>query len=247
MADFLESVLSEAEPEAPAVEPVAPEPVIEQPVEPQVEPEAPAVETVTEPSKPEPGYVPISALMDERDKRKAAEARAAANAPQPQQVQAPDPLDDPVAYNAYLEQRLEARVAQERFTMSDVMAKQTHGEDTVNAAIEWANQKVQNDPSFAMSYMREGHPIDWIVRQHKRDADYQALGGMSVHEFVEQEVAKRLANTQSAPIAAAPIQAAVPPAPRPAAPPRSIASDVSMSAPVVTDATAEFEAIFKKG
>lgn len=242
--DFLETVLGDAEPEAPVeAEPVTPESVVQEAVTPP-EPEAPVVEAAPEHVKPEPGFVPISALMDERDKRKAAEERAKQFAPKPEAAIVPDPLDDPVAYNAYMGQQLEARVAQERFNMSNIMASQTHGEDTVKAAIEWAGERAAQDPAFAVSYMREAHPIDWIVRQHKQSSLLSEIGD-NVDDWFVREAAKRGYAMAPAPVAAAPIiQAAVQPVSRPAAPPRSIASDVSASAPVATDPKAEFEAIF---
>lgn len=241
--DFLENVLGDAEPEAPVeVEPVAPEPVVQE-APPQPEPEAPVVATEPEPVKPEPGFVPISALMDERDKRKAAEERAKQFAPKPEESVIPDPLDNPVEYNAYMSQQLEARVAQERFNMSDIMAKQAHGEEVVKAAVEWAGQKAAQDPAFAVSYMREAHPIDWIVRQHKQSSLLSEIGD-NVDDWFTREAAKRGYALAPAPVAAVAPAPVAPPAPKPAAPPRSIASDVSSSAPVSTDPKADFEAIF---
>jgi hypothetical protein len=64
----------------------------------------PAPAPAAEPVKPEPGHVPLSALMDERDKRKAAEERAAAlEAAKP----AAEPAYiDPDTANAILQERL---------------------------------------------------------------------------------------------------------------------------------------------
>ena len=62
-------------PETTEQEPVAPDPVVEVvpavEVEPVVEPTPPAPEP--EVTKPDPQHVPITALLDERDKRKALE------------------------------------------------------------------------------------------------------------------------------------------------------------------------------
>ncbi len=250
MADFLEQVLSDEEP---VETPVADEPVqvetrkTEEPQEP-VQP-APAEEPQepVQPTKPENGFVPIAAMLDERDRRKALEAQLQQfqqQAPR-QQVEIPDPLDDPQGHYAYLEAQMEQRLAAERFKMSDIMARQAHGAEAVETAVQWAQQKAQQDPMFAASYMREAHPLDWIVQQHKRDSFMSQIGDVSsIDDWIAQEAAKRGYVMQSAPVAAAPV--AVPQAPKPAAPPRSIASDASSSAPVAPDVKAEFEAIFNQ-
>src|SRR6478735_1788096 len=117
MADFLEQVLGEAEPATPVEEPIVGNPAVEPIAEVASEPVAPAAEVVAQPeaAKPEPGYVPISALMDERDKRKAAEAKAQQYAPHPQQQQAPDPFDDPQAFAQYQHGLVQQAIVADRF------------------------------------------------------------------------------------------------------------------------------------
>lgn len=250
MADFLESVLSDAEPQAPVESPEVQAPAEPAPAEhpapiaPET-PQEPAVESPVQ-AKPDAGYAPISALMDERDKRKAAEAERDQLRQQQEPTERPDPFDDPQGYEAYLGQQLEARVVKERFQMSDVIAKQTHGAEAVEAAVAWATERGKSDPTFAMSYMREAHPLDWIVRQHQRDAMVSGLGNVtSLDAWFEQEAAKRGYSSQSAPVAAASV-AVVPPVSRPAAPPRSIASEAPASVSTVPDSKAAFEAIFDR-
>lgn len=247
MADFLGAVLSDAEPPAP-VETIPPQPMAQPapteqpaPIAPE-KPQEPVIEAALQ--KPEAGHIPISALMDERDKRKAAEARLAAFEASQQPVAHPDPLDDPEGYNAYLNSQLEGRLAQERAGMSNVMAVQAHGEEAVKSAVGWANERVQSDPVFLLAWQHafkhEPHPIDWVVRQHQRDAMVSGLGTVSsLDDWFQQEAAKRGYVSQSAPVAAAPI-AAVPPVPRPAAPPVSIASEAPASAPAHNDVAADF-------
>lgn len=255
MEDFLGAVLGDAEPvvsaEPPEAQPAAAPAPTEQPAPAAPEtPQEPPTEPVAQP-KPDGAHAPISALLDERDRRKAAEARLAALEASQQPAAHPDPLDDPEGYNAYLNSQLESRLAQERTGMSNVMAVQAHGKEAVESAIGWANERVQSDPTFLLAWQHafknEPHPIDWVVRQHQRDAMVSGLGGVtSLDDWFQQEAAKRGYAPQSAPVAAATL-AAAPPASKPAAPPRSIASDASASAPTVTDAKADFEAIFSRG
>jgi hypothetical protein len=218
-----------------APEAIKPEVIVEAPQEPVI------VEPVVELPIPDkqPGMVPIAALLDERDKRKAAEARIQTqDAPQ---VVVPDPYDDPEGYHKHIQADFQRGVVASRFETSALIAKQTHGAEAVDAAAAWAEEKAKADPSFAAMYMRESHPLDWIVQQHKRDGLYSQIPNdvSSLDEFIEREIAKR---GLTAPIAPLGVQ----PALKPASPPRSIASDASPSTNVTVDPNAEFNAIFNR-
>jgi hypothetical protein len=230
--DGMTDVLSEVFAETPVIEP---EVVIEDPQEPVV------VELVVEAPLPEkqPGMVPIAALLDERDKRKAAEARIQTQ--EAPQVVIPDPYDDPDGYNRYTQERVDQMIVAQRFETSALIAKQAHGAEVVDAAALWAEEKAKADPSFAAMYMRESHPIDWIVQQHKRDGLYSQIPQdvTSLDDFIEREIAKR---GLTAPIAPLGVQ----PALKAAEPPRSIATDASPASNVVIDPIADFNAIFTK-
>lgn len=247
MADFLETVLSD-EPPIPETEP-APEPQIEPVVEPvaQPEPEPPVVEQVA----PQQGFVPMAAMLDERDKRKALEAQVAHYQTQQQPSARPDPFDDPDAYEAYLGSTLDERLTGLKFNMSAEMAKSAHGEEVVTTATNWAAERAANDPGFRVQWQQalqtSPHPMEWVVRQHKRETLLSAIGDVpSVDDWFTQEAAKRGYVAQSAPAVVAPMAAAQP-APRPAAPPRSIASEAPVSASASpNDAKAEFDAIFNQ-
>lgn len=231
----------------------------EQPVEPEAkgptqEPEAtqePTPETVEEPAsqpevKPEAdrgaGYVPIDALLTERERRQAAERERDEFKRQQQPVEPIDPFDDPAAFAAQQQQFVDQRISQVRFEMSDRFARQQFGAEATDAATTWAQDKAKADPVFAASYMREPDPIGWIVQQHKREGDLQALGGMSLNEYIEAEIAKRAGSLSAAPTAPAVI-----PANKPAVPPRSIASDATAPAAIQSDnPMASLDAIFSK-
>ncbi len=231
MADFLESMLDGSEDtpvivtEAPAAEPVAEAPAPE-PVEPAAE-----VQAETVPEKQDGKFIPIGALMDERDKRKAAEERIRQfEAQQPKQA-AIDPYDDPQGFAAEQQRLMDERVTQMRFEMSDRFARQQYGDEATKAAIEWGQSRAQSDPVFAASYMRENDPIGWMVQQHQRDGLLSQIGDRSLDDFVRDYVTQngeKLGLT--APVAATPV---IPTnvanqAPKPA-PPRSIASDAPAS------------------
>jgi hypothetical protein len=221
MADHLDEIFpgDQEEQAEPAPEVVAEEVAQEAIAEPETveQPQEP-VETAAQ--EAEARQVPLNVVLDERDKRKAAEAdrdRYKRQWEESQQRQAPqdvpDPYDDPKGFAAYQEQRVQEAVTQQRFQMSELMAKQQHGEETVNAASTWALEKAQSDPTFAAAYHRQAHPIDWIVQQHKRDAMLSDIGD-NVDDWFTREAAKRgyaPASVEAAAPAVAQTQQASPP------------------------------------
>lgn len=225
MAD-LEQALDEAlAAEAPKEQPQQETPQ-EAPQEAPKPQEEPKPEPAPEPApQPEPEAkehtVPLPKFLDLRDevkelRRFKAEQEAAKAAPN-----APDPYDDPKGYDAYHRSEVQKAVTATKFEISDVMARQTHGVETVETAAEWALKRAEADPVFAAQYMREAHPIDWIVRQHKRDALVSQLPSdvSSLDELVEREIAKRGLTATAAGTPAVETQQA--PA-KPAAPPKSL-------------------------
>jgi len=183
----------DAEPEAiapandqPPVETVeTPELVAEQP---QPEPEQPQVEPPQEESR----QVPLATFLDQRDELKRwkqeAEVLRQQVSQKPKQ-EIPDPLDDPHGFAAHQNEHVEQRLVEQRFEISDVIARQQHGSEAVEAAGKWATEKAKADPSFALSYMRQQHPIDWIVQQHKRDAMMSDIGS-DPDEYVRRRAAE---------------------------------------------------------
>lgn len=207
----------EAQPPVEPVETPAPEAVTPQP-----EPEQPQVEP--QPQE-ESRHVPLATFLDQRDelkrwKQEAETLRQQVSQRQQPQQEAPDPLDDPHGFAAHQNQQVEQRLTQQRFEISDVIARQQHGSEAVDAAGQWAAEKAKSDPSFALSYMQQQHPIDWIVQQHKRDQMMSDIG-TDPDEYVRRRAAELGFIQAPAPNAApaAPQQPVAQPAP-----PRSLAA-----------------------
>lgn len=206
--------------------------IIEQPVE-VVETPEPVVETPPEPEQPqpeppvqeEPRHVPLATFLDQRDELKRwkqeAETLRQQQSQRPQTpTEAPDPLDDPQGFAAHQSRHVEEKLTEQRFQISDVIARQQHGAETVDAAGQWAADRARTDPAFAVQYMRQQHPIDWIVQQHRQDQLLTDIGG-NVDDWFTREATKRgYAPAQSAAAPAVLQQQA----PKPATPPRSLAS-----------------------
>lgn len=243
MADNLDEVFGMDE-AAQAVEPVVdvqPEPVDEAPLEPEPEPVVEQPQAF-EPSRPDPGYVPIAALLDEREQKKAlAQELEQFKRQQPAQpANIPDPYDDPNGFSAHIDSRIsEARQAQKVDT-SYHLAVRDYGKDKVEEARAWALEKAQSDPVFMqqveVAFQTQPLPIDWVIQQHKRDGLVSQIGDRSIDDFVKDYIAKNPTLVQSAP---APATAAVVPAPASPTPrvPRSLASQASSPSDVRQTAT----------
>ncbi len=201
-----------------------PQAIVEEPQEPVTEPviEAPAEEA---PQEREDKSVPLATFLDMRDKQKDAERRAAdyerqlaeaRASQQPQQI--PDAFDDPQGYARYQQQHVAEAVTAQKFEMSDLIARQSHGDETVETATAWAMEKAKANPVFAAEYMKERHPIDWIVRQHKRDSLMQQVGE-DPDEFVRRRAVELGLTTSPTPPA---VVAPQPTVTAPKAPPRSL-------------------------
>ena len=246
MAEELDSPLFDEPQEVAEIEQPVEVPVEEVTEEAVAEPEpelTPEPEPVAEPARPEPGFVPLSVVLDEREKRKALEARVRQFEQQRPQ-QAPNPYDDPEGFAAHQQQLVEQRLTQERFAMSDMFARQQHGAEAVESAVQWAQDRAQADPAFAMSYMRQQNPIDWIVQQHKRDQTLGAIGDRPLDDFVRDYIDKNPDKFGPAPVAAAASVAAQPkPAVPPVKVPRSLATQGSGPSDVRDVATGPLAAV----
>jgi hypothetical protein len=190
-------------------EPVA-EPVAETPPAPAPEPEA-------KPDlKPEPGHIPITALLDEREKRKELERQLAALRETQQQVALPDPTADPYAYQQHLMQQVQQTVLDTRLNMSETAARRHYGPEITDAAKEWAMSRFQSNPAFQAEVLGNPDPYGYAIEAYQRD---QIASQVSADDFKAFQAWK----SAQAQIAAAPAAAPTPPA----AVPRSIASTPS--------------------
>jgi hypothetical protein len=223
--DFLAAVEADNANE-PVIEP-APEPVVEAPAAP-AEPEQPApaaepANPLTPPVvdvKPEPGFVPITAMLDERDKRKGLEAEVARlreQQPQPQAQPIPDMLDDPEGYNAYVQSAVETRLLNVTLNTSERFAKKEHGAEAVEAAKAWALERYAVDPLYREQILRDPDPYERIVNDHRREQIASTVTAGDFAQFQAWKQAQAQLTQQQQPAApAAPLS--------PAAPPRSLAS-----------------------
>ncbi len=229
------------------------------PVE-SVQPETPAPAEVippvpvapVEPPKAEPGHIPISALLDEREKRQALQRRLDALEAQRQQTEQPSPtFQTPEDIAAYVQREAANAAWSAKIDFSEQTAREKHTDAVVDAAIAWSMAKCEAEKAslgfspFAVEQMRQRHPVDWVVRQHKRDAFVSEIGDdpEAYRARIRAEIAAEAANqpAPSAPAAASPqLAAPKPPPPRP-----SLASAPTAGGMQTVPIVSGFDAAFK--
>lgn len=205
------------EPEAAPAEPEAAPPAEEQPT---------GNITIPEP-KAEPGFVPLAAVLDERDRRKQLE-RELEQYRQRQQATQPEPIDpwtDLEGALAQRDQQYQAMLFQQKLAMSRRFAEMQHGAETVNAAVEWGRAKCDADPVFNQQVLASDDPIGFALQQYQRD---QIASSVTMDEFKAFQAWKQ-AQSNPQPVAAAiPAQSAPSPVPPP---PKSLVTAQSAGAP----------------
>lgn len=160
--------------------------------QPEVTEEAEPAEPVIEESKGEPvaappaaseehKSIPVTALLDERDKRKEAQRRAEElerRLAQLEQAQQPKPdfLDDPEAALRHQQESVRFQIWNERLNMSEMLARQAYGDDLVAQAQEAFGAAARDNPALQMELQRQRNPYDFVVKWHKRNSFISEVG-----------------------------------------------------------------------
>jgi len=177
MSDEKLNFLDEAdEPAAAAPEPSAPVMEAEKPAAPEPEPQGEG-----RPRDPETGrFVPISALLDERDKRQAETAKRVELEAQLQRYQQPQqPEQIPTDPSGIIQYALaeQQRIAfNERLNTSELMARQAHGEDIVSEAQQAFLAAVGQNPMLQQQLQGQIHPYDFVVKWHRQHKLMSEIG-----------------------------------------------------------------------
>ena len=214
--DFLDGGVP-VEPESAPAEQVqaTPEPASQEsapaPVEPSPEP--------TPSPKPDAGTIPITALLDEREKRKELERRLAQFEQERAAPVAPDPTTDPYAYQQHLMQQVQQQVLDTRLNMSETGCRRHYGDEVTDKAKEWALAKFSANPAFQAEVLGSPDPYDYAIKAFQRD---QIASQVTADDFTAFQAWK----AAQAQIASAPAAQAAPATPS-APVPRSIASTPS--------------------
>lgn len=217
---------------------------------------APAAEAP--PAQPEP-LAPIAALLDERDKRQAAERRAEASEVRARELQAwrdqqeaaarrqpiPSREENPVAWEQHREALIQNELRNIRLTSSRQIAEVKHGEDVVTKAYDWGFERCATDPYFNAKVAAAADPVSLVVAEWKREQAAQ-VDPKEFEAFQQWKAAQGAAPAQAPQPQAQPPAAplAAPAAPRPslAAGPSAGRADAAQPG----DAEAVFDGMFRK-
>lgn len=210
-------------PQAPEVAQAAtPEPQMEPVAEPDPQAAQP-VETAQEKPKTDDAekgshHVPLTVLLDERDKAKKAKERAEQLEARLRVYEAqqaapiPDPYENPKGYQQYMQDQINQQEFKLRSEMSGRFAEQKFGRETVEAAIAWAQEHKHVDPFLGQRVQMAPSPVEFVVEQYQRE------------QFFKQHSSDLGGSAQAAGLPAAPPIAPVQQAPKPQAPTRSLAA-----------------------
>jgi len=176
MSDEKLNFLDAEEPATPAPEPSAPVIEAEKPAAPEPEPQGDG-----RARDPETGrFVPISALLDERDKRQAETAKRIdleAQLQRYQQPQQPEQIPtDPSGIIQYALAEQQRIAFNERLNTSELMARQAHGEDIVSEAQQAFLAAVGQNPMLQQQLQGQIHPYDFVVKWHKQHKLMSEIG-----------------------------------------------------------------------
>lgn len=155
-------------------QPAAPEPAAQAAPEPEPQGDGRARD-------PETGrFVPISALLDERDKRQAETRKREELEQQLQRYQQPQqPEQVPTDPSGIIQYALaeQQRIAfNERLNTSELMARQAHGEDIVSEAQQAFLSAVGQNPMLQQQLQGQIHPYDFVVKWHKQSKLMSEIG-----------------------------------------------------------------------
>lgn len=181
----------------------------------------PEAATPAEP-EPEPRHIPITALLDERDKRQriereaeelrqriaAIEARNAKPAPQ-----LPDLIEDPEGRLQAERQQMQQLVVQDRLQRSRYYAEKQHGAEFVNEVVAFFN-----DPAHVAKtheFLSHPDPMDAAIAYYQRQKAMQEIGPdpAAYRSKLEAEIREKLMAEMAQGVQ-----------PKPTAPPQSLAS-----------------------
>jgi hypothetical protein len=176
MSDEKLNFLDAEEPATPAPEATPQVIEAEKPAAPEPEPQGDG-----RARDPETGrFVPISALLDERDKRQAETRKREDLEQQLQRYQQPQQPEyvptDPSGIIQYALAEQQRVAFNERLNTSELMARQAHGEDIVSEAQQAFLSAVGQNPMLQQQLQGQIHPYDFVVKWHKQHKLMSEIG-----------------------------------------------------------------------
>ena len=200
MADPIDTLGDDWLEELPAeeTEPVQDEVVDPPEQEPEQEP-AQVEETPEEAEAKREKFNPVlyREAKEERARRQAVERerdelrRQIEAQPKPQAAKAPDPYEDPVGYNEFVQSQVQQTEWNMRAEMSGRFAEQKYGKEKVDAAVEWAREQGLKDPYLGPRVQAQASPVEFVVEEYERSRTLQTLSGKSLEDYAKEYAASQ--------------------------------------------------------
>lgn len=186
-----------------------PAPVVEAQPAPQPAPEPQGVIEGAPPAPvvEEQRHVPISAILDEREKRQQYQREAEelrrwkAEREAQEQTKPKDFYEDPDGYLRNVQQQQQHAIWNERLNMSEMMAVNKHGDETVTQAADAFKQAAAKNPALVHEFTQQRDPYGFVVQWHKRNAALTEIGEdpAAYKERIRTELMAELQAQQPAP------------------------------------------------
>lgn len=154
--------------------------------QPQPEPTQEPEPTAATPQVPS-GFVPVGVVQELRN-----EIRALKQQPYEQ----PQPYIDPDTA-----QLIQASAMDVKLNLSEELAREKYGDQTVTEAQQWAMEKFQQSPAYQSEVLQQRNPYSYVIQQFKREQALQKLDPDKLDAFMawQQQQATAPAPTPQSP------------------------------------------------
>lgn len=188
----LQDILDDKEPEQPEVEAKAEAPEPEPAEKGDEAPEAKAEEAPEEVVPPTTEkMVPEAALLAERRKRQALEEQEQFwKDLKAQKESQPDPLEDPEGAYRSLQQTVDQRILNERLNMSEMMHRQSKGDQAVDAAVEAFGEAAKQTPAMQQQALQHRDPYGFVLKWHEQQTQIAEIGNLDDWKAKTREALK---------------------------------------------------------
>jgi hypothetical protein len=216
---------------------------------------APAAEA---PVQAEPHQVPVTALLDERDKRQGLERDLAAANLRAQQLQQwrdqqeaqarAQPVksreEDPDGWEQRRETQFQQALRDQGLMTSRAIAEVKYGEDVAKRAYEWGFERCATDPYFNAKVGASPDPMSIVVAEWKQAQLLARIDPTELDAFQAWKAAQAAAPAQGITPQPPPAPSAAPVAPRPSLAAGPTAGRADLAQP--GDGEAVFDGMFRK-
>lgn len=206
--DKLSFLDAKPEAEAPDNQPApeiteTPEPT--KPTEPEPAQKAQAREAEPQSADPaKPGYVPIDALLNEREKRQEYERRLSEIEQRDRQAKfkAPDPIDDPEGYYKHQQQAIEQTRISVKLETSEELMRDKLGDAEFDKMADWWRKQVETNPYLVQQGLQQRNPWKFVHDQFKRNSVLSEVGS-DLDSYRQRIIAEERAKWEAEQAAAA--------------------------------------------